>query len=94
MKGKTNNPNGRPKGKPNKVTTELKTWIKNLIEDNREVLEKDLQELEPRDRWAIIEKLMSYTIPKQRSIDANINYENLSDDDLNMIIDKLTEEIK
>ena len=48
-KGRTNNPNGRPKGKKNKITTEVRTWLKNLIDNNRAQLEKDLQDLEPRD---------------------------------------------
>lgn len=35
-KGKTNNPNGRPKGTPNKVTTEFRETVRKLLEDNSE----------------------------------------------------------
>ena len=38
-KGKTNNPNGRPLGTPNKISTELKQWISNLIDNNKEQFE-------------------------------------------------------
>jgi len=31
-------------------------------------LEKDLKKLDPKDRFAIIEKLMAYVIPKQQSV--------------------------
>lgn len=68
-KGKTNNPKGRPKGKPNKVTGGLRLWIDELISTNREKLERDLKEMEPRDRWQVVERLMQYVIPKQQSID-------------------------
>ena len=68
IKGKTNNPNGRPKGIPNKVTTELKEWIQQLIDGNRDKFETDLKQLDPKDRLMIIERLMQYVIPKQQSI--------------------------
>ena len=76
-KGHTNNPNGRPKGKPNKVTGELKTWVHELIDGNRETIKTDLQAIEPAQRLAILEKLMSYCIPKQQAIDvkAQVNAE-------------------
>jgi hypothetical protein len=57
---------GRAKGTPNKVTTDLRTWVSMLIENNRERLEKDLETLEPKERWMLIEKLMQYVIPKKK----------------------------
>ena len=93
-KGRTNNPHGRKKGVPNKVTKDLKIWVKDLIDENTDQLEKDLKNLEPKDRWQVIQRLMEYTLPKQRSIEANINYENLSDEQLDLIINKLSEGIE
>lgn len=81
---------GRGKGTPNKVTSDLRTWVNMLIDNNREQLEKDLKALEPRERWAVIEKLMSYTMPKMQSIEAKIEYDKLSDEQLNTIINKIT----
>lgn len=93
-KGQTNNRDGRPKGVKNKVTTELKTWVQQLIDNNRDTLEKDLKTLEPKERWAVIEKLMSYTIPKMSSVDARIDFEKLTDEQLNSVIDELTKDVK
>jgi hypothetical protein len=63
MKGKTNNPSGRPKGVPNKTTTDLRQWINNFIDDNREQIKKDWNSLEPRDRIFLFEKLLKYSLP-------------------------------
>lgn len=101
-KGKTNNPNGRPKGKPNKVTTELKAWISKIVEDNKEQVINDLKELEPKDRLAIIEKLMQYVVPKQQSISVEAQIEaeykelevllqKAPDDVIDAILERLTE---
>jgi hypothetical protein len=67
-KGQTNNKTGRPKGAPNKVTTDLRKWVECLIDKNLKKMERDLKQLEPKDRLIILEKLMQYSIPKQQSI--------------------------
>lgn len=68
-KGKTNNPNGRPKGTPNKVTSTIRNWIVELINDNREQLQNDLKSLDPKDRLSFIEKLLPYILPKVERAD-------------------------
>jgi len=71
-KGKTGNPKGRPKGTPNKVTADLRTWISALIDGNRETFETDLKLIDPKDRLVIIERLMAFVIPKMQSVDATV----------------------
>jgi hypothetical protein len=72
-KGQTGNPNGRPKGTPNKVTSDLRAWVDELLSTNLHQIEKDLKELEPKERLMILEKFLSYTLPKRQSIDATID---------------------
>lgn len=68
-KGKTNNPNGRPKGKPNKVTTDMKKLILHVLEDYTEStsevnLGDDFKNLEKSERVKVALKMMEFVIPK------------------------------
>lgn len=64
---------GRRKGVPNKATIELRQWISNFIDDNREQIQKDWQKLKPKDRIILFEKLLKYRLPTLQSIE-NENY--------------------
>lgn len=68
VKGKTNNPNGRPKGVPNRSTTELRIAVTNLIESNWDRIQGDLDALDPKDRLMFIEKMLSYSLPKLTAV--------------------------
>lgn len=69
MKGQTNNPNGRPKGTPNKITATIRNWIVELINNNRDLIENDFLQLEPKDRLMMLEKLLPYIMPKVLNAD-------------------------
>jgi len=92
-KGQTGNPNGRPPGSPNKVTSEMKTWIAGLLNKNRRQMEHDLKNLEPKDRLVILERLMQYTVPKMQAVTAQIDFSRLSDEQLDSIVNELTKEL-
>jgi len=68
---------GRVQGTPNKKTTELKTWVKNLLERNQKVFERDLSKVKPSERLAILQSLLKYSIPALASntIEATIQAE-------------------
>ena len=68
IKGKTGNPNGRPKGAPNKVTYDLRKWVESLVNKNLSKMESDLNKLEPRERLIILERLMQFALPKLQSV--------------------------
>ncbi len=60
---------GRIAGTPNKVTADVRSTIKKIIEDNIEQVSADIASLSPKDRVAIIEKLLQYVIPKIQAVE-------------------------
>ena len=44
-KGITNNPKGRPKGSPNKITQDLRCWLSKLIDNNQDQIQRGLATL-------------------------------------------------
>ena len=93
-KGHTNNPNGRPKGKPNKVTGDVRRWLAELIDGNRSQIKKDLKALSPKDRLLVLEKLMQYVVPKQQATTLEIDYSKMTDAQLTNIVEQLTQSIE
>ena len=82
---------GRGKGTPNKVTSTARLWLSDLIDKNRRQIVKDLKELDPRSRLLILEKFMSYVLPKQQAVSAKIDFGALTDEQLDQIINRLTQ---
>ncbi len=84
---------GRSKGTPNKVTTGMREWLSDLIDNNREQMERDLQTLEPRERLHILERFMQYVLPKRQAVSASVDIDKLSDEQLDELINTLTKEM-
>ena len=89
VKGVTNNPNGRPKGSKNKVNIELREEIAEFLRYNWPRIKADFHELDPEKRIALFEKMLQYALPKMSSMDMQTNYEQLNDQQLDDIIEKL-----
>jgi hypothetical protein len=85
---------GRAKGTPNKMTTEVKAWLAGLIDKNRRQIERDLEQLEPKDRILMLEKLMQYVIPKMQSVDARVDLNSLTDEQLDAVVTELARRVE
>lgn len=89
---------GRKPGTPNKVTSNLRQAVNDLIDANWGTIEKDLKKVDPKDRLTFLEKMMSYALPKLQSttIDASVNtaarIDQLSFDQINRIMDHVIAE--
>ena len=83
-KGNTNNPNGRPKGKPNRSTEELRKVLHNFIDENTEKLQADFDQLEPKERLIYLEKLLAHVLPKPIA-----SLDQLSESDLDILLERL-----
>lgn len=90
---RTNNPNGRPRGAKNKITRPLKESISNFLTKNWSKIQSDINKLEPFQRVQIYERLLQYSLPRLKSIDATLEVErkleSLSDEKLNELIDQI-----
>jgi hypothetical protein len=82
---------GRPKGSPNRVTGELREWISNFISNNKDLIQQDFNTLDPKDRIMIFEKLLKYALPALQSTSLSTDFEKLTDEQLDKIIDELKE---
>ena len=87
--GESGNKTGRPKGKPNKVTGNLREWINDFINGNREQVEADFKALEPKDRIVMFEKLLKYTLPTLQATSLTADFEKMTDEQLDEIINRL-----
>ena len=66
-KGEVTNPKGRPKGKPNKTTAEIREAYQKLVEDNLTNMTEWLTQVaaeNPEKAMDLMLKLSEYMIPK------------------------------
>ena len=75
MKGKKTG--GRVPGVPNRSTTDLKIWVRELLEKNTEIFEADLLKLKSNERLNVLQGLLKFSIPTLASttIEASIQAE-------------------
>ena len=80
------NTEGRPKGKGNKTTEQLRQLLQAFIEGKIDELETIWQDLEPWQKLQFIDRLLKHVLPAPlHSIDQ------FSEEDLDILIERLKE---
>jgi vacuolar-type H+-ATPase subunit E/Vma4 len=59
---------GRTKGAPNKITNEIRKKLKNIVDNELDILEETLKHLESKERLELLIKLIPYVIPKVQTV--------------------------
>jgi len=57
------------KGVPNKATSELRSKVKLIIEDNIERLQSDIDKVEPKERLNFLIQLLNFALPKLKAME-------------------------
>lgn len=77
---------GRTAGTPNKITSDLKSRIAALIDQQFDAISSDLELLEPKDRVTAYLKFLEYILPKQR--EQKIDLSTLTDEQIDDLLNK------
>ena len=83
-KGQSGNPDGRPKGTPNKATEELRKLVKQFVAGNWEDIQTQYDALEPKEKLMFMERLLKHVLPAPLH-----DLEKLTDQQLDELIQKL-----
>jgi len=89
MKGHTNNPNGRPKGSQNKVTTLKRSMINNFLADEWNQFILDYKSLTAKERVIIFKEMLQFGISKLQSTQLITDINQLNDDQLNYLLSEI-----
>lgn len=97
MRRKVPNPNGRPKGIPNKITMPIRQAITLFIQDNLADVQHYYSQLEPWQKLMFLERIMRYAVAPLQSLDITAvnrhEISNLSDADLARLARHMTAQL-
>ena len=93
-KGHTNNPKGRPKGTPNKITADLRQRISDFLDGNFDEVTKEWRQLEGKDKLAFYRDLLKYAIPQLSNMSADISIDRLTDEQVDELYGKIINKLE
>lgn len=85
---------GRPKGAKNKSPQLMRDRIQALFDNNFELIQEDLESLNPRDRLKFLTDLIPYLLPKLQTttFSQKIDFQELNEEDLDILIERIMNE--
>ena len=91
-KGTSGNPEGRPLGAKNKVNQQLRETITDFLNNNFVKIVEDFNYLKPKDRVKLYCDLLQYGLPRLQAVQLETDFERLSDEQLERIIEELKQQ--
>jgi hypothetical protein len=89
--GQSGNPNGRPKGARDRTTKEIKDLLNKFISKNLDDIQEQYDQLDPQQKLQFFERVLKYVLPQQRDINQTIDVSNLSESQMDELINKALE---
>lgn len=87
--GKSGNPSGRPTGATNRIIRPVKEQLSDFLNDKLRELPEIWSKLSPRDRANLIKDLLPYFLPRMQTVEVGLEFAQMSEDQLDYIINKL-----
>jgi len=88
-KGSSGNPSGKPIGAKNKTGIQLRETITNFLSDNFALITQDFEKLPLKDRAKLYCDLLQYGLPRLQAISTEFQFERLTDDQLEEVMNRL-----
>lgn len=85
---------GRKAGTPNKMANGLRDKITAFLDGEFEQVKKDFKTLQPRDKLKFYTDLMQYGVPKLAATTLEIDFDALTEEQLDEIINRLLQASK
>jgi hypothetical protein len=89
VKGASGNTGGRPKGSKNKTGQSLRDSINNFLEGRFSHVETAFDQLKPFAKVKLYIDFLQYVLPKQTSNNNKIRFEDMTDEQLDEIVERL-----
>jgi hypothetical protein len=92
-KGNKTGKAGRPPGSKNKKSKEIEGMFKAFIIEEWEEFKADFEKHHPTTRAKLLLALAEFVVPKKAAIKTETEYDKLSDEDLQRMVDQLKEKV-
>lgn len=87
--GQSGNPNGRKKGAINKFAVPIKTQLSDFLNEKIQELPAIWNKLNARDKAQFLKDLLPFFIAKMQAISLEVEFEKLSDEQLEILCNQL-----
>lgn len=89
---KGNSAGGRTTGSRNKATQKIRETFLHFIEDNLPKLQKDFDQLDPKDRFKVLLDMGKFVLPTLKAVEFGNILDEMTEKDFQTLIEKLKQE--